>query len=118
MATITVLHGCDQSGPSTARPQNAPDGFCFFDTTLDIPIFRDNAGSVWRDGAGRDITPGVLSLSGEGAPTDGASGTGAGVAATGCLYQDTTNGVLYINTNIKVSPLWTVVGAQTAATGT
>lgn len=116
MAVITVLHGIDQSGATAARPSNAPDGFCFFDTTLNIPIFRDNVNALWRDGLGRDITPGVLSLSGAGAPTDGAAGTGAGVAATGCLYQDTTNGVLYINTNTKTAPLWTVVGTQTSTT--
>jgi len=54
-----------------------------------------------------------LSLAGAGAPTDGTSGTGAAVASPGCLYQDITNAKLYINTNTKASPLWTVVGAQT-----
>jgi len=113
MATITVLHGCDQSGTTAQRPGNAPDGFCFFDTDLDIPIFRDNANDLWRDGLGRSIATGVLSLAGAGAPTDGTSGTGAAVASPGCLYQDITNAKLYINTNTKASPLWTVVGAQT-----
>ena len=113
MAVITVLHGCDQSGATAARPASAPDGFCFFDTTLNIPVFRDNVNSIWRDSLGRNIAAGVLSLSAAGAPTDGTSGTGAGVAAPGCLYQDITNGKLYINTNTKASPLWTVVGAQT-----
>jgi len=54
--------------------------------------------------------------SGVGAPTDGASGTGAGKAGPGSLYMDATatTGKLYINTGTKASPTWTVVGAQTA----
>jgi hypothetical protein len=112
MAVTTVHHGCDQSGPSTARPTNAPDGFAFFDTTLNIPIFRDNTNNAWRNGLGADIAAGVLALSG-GAPSNGTEGTGAGVAAPGCLYIDTANKKLYINTNTKASPTWTLVGSQT-----
>lgn len=52
-------------------------------------------------------------LYGAGAPTDGTSGTGAGLYQPGSLYIDTTNTKLYINTNTKASPTWTVVGAQT-----
>jgi len=48
-----------------------------------------------------------------GEPSDGTSGTKAGVAGPGSLCIDVTNGVLYINTNTKASPLWTVVGLQT-----
>lgn len=50
---------------------------------------------------------------GAGAPTDGTSGDGAGEAEVGSLYIDITNGKLYINTNTKASPTYTVVGAQT-----
>ena len=50
---------------------------------------------------------------GAGAPTDGTSGDGAGEACPGSLYIDITNGKLYINTNTKASPTYTVVGAQT-----
>jgi len=50
---------------------------------------------------------------GAGAPTDGTSGTGAGLAHPGSLYIDTTNAKLYINTNTQASPTYTVVGAQT-----
>jgi len=50
---------------------------------------------------------------GAGAPTDGTSGTYAGVAGTGATYHDTTNAKLYINTNTLASPTWSVVGAQT-----
>lgn len=55
---------------------------------------------------------GVVVISEAGAPTDGTSGDGAGVAEIGSLYTDTTNGVLYINTNTKASPTWTKVGTQ------
>jgi len=47
-------------------------------------------------------------------PTDGTSGDGAGWASKGSLYIDTNGGKIYINTNTKASPTWTVVGAQTA----
>lgn len=41
-----------------------------------------------------------------GAPTDGTSGTLAGVAAPGDLLIDTTNTKLYQNINTKASPTW------------
>lgn len=50
-----------------------------------------------------------------GTPTNGTSGTYAGIAPKGALLVDTTNAVLYINTNTQASPTWTVVGDQTAA---
>lgn len=46
-----------------------------------------------------------------GAPTSGT--TYAGKAAKGCLLVDTTNAILYINTNTQASPTWTKVGTQT-----
>lgn len=49
-----------------------------------------------------------------GAPTNGTAGTLNGDAEPGSLLVDTTNAKLYINTNTKASPTWTVVGAQTA----
>lgn len=55
----------------------------------------------------------VCVLVSAGAPTDGTSGTGAGNAGKGSLCVDSTNGKLYINTNTKASPTWTVVGTQT-----
>lgn len=53
-------------------------------------------------------------LAGTAAPTDGASGTGAGEAGPGSLYirQSGANSVLYINTNTLASPTWTIVGSQ------
>jgi hypothetical protein len=47
-----------------------------------------------------------------GAPTNGTSGTFAGVAAVGALLIDTTNAFLYQNTNTQASPTWTKVGTE------
>lgn len=55
---------------------------------------------------------GVGPLVNAGVPTDGTSGTFAGVAAKRTLLVDTTNAKLYINTNTQASPTWTVVGTQ------
>lgn len=49
-----------------------------------------------------------------GAPTNGTSGTLAKLASPGDLLIDTTNAVLYQNTNTLASPTWT---ALTTATG-
>ncbi len=49
-----------------------------------------------------------------GAPTNGGAGTLATIAPPGSLLIDTTNKVLYQNTNTKASPTWT---ALTTATG-
>ena len=46
-----------------------------------------------------------------GAPTNGTSGSYNGIAGKGCLLLDTTNGILYINTNTKASPTWTAIGS-------
>lgn len=48
-----------------------------------------------------------------GTPVDGTSGTGAGVCGPGSLLVAVAGAKLYINTNTKASPTWTVVGAQT-----
>ena len=55
----------------------------------------------------------LLTAVNAGAPSNGTSGTLAGYAGKGCLLIDTTNAKLYINTNTKASPTWTVVGTQT-----
>lgn len=47
-----------------------------------------------------------------GVPAAGTSGAGAGWAGKGSLCVDTTNGKLYVNTNTKASPTWTVAGTQ------
>jgi len=61
---------------------------------------------------GVSIGNGALVFSNAGAPSDGTSGTYAGLAGTGSLLTDTTNAKLYINTNTLASPTWTVVGTQ------
>lgn len=45
-----------------------------------------------------------------GAPTNGTSGTLAGFAEKGDMLVDSTNAVLYQNTNTQTSPTWTAVG--------
>jgi hypothetical protein len=50
-----------------------------------------------------------------GSPTNGTSGSFAGSAEKGDLLVDTTNAVLYINTNTKASPTWSVTGGITQA---
>jgi hypothetical protein len=42
-----------------------------------------------------------------GAPSNGTSGTYAGIAPKGALLVDTTNGTLYQNTGTQASPTWT-----------
>ena len=49
-------------------------------------------------------------MDGQGAPTSGT--TGKGLAGPGSLYIDVTGAKLYINTNTKASPTWTVAGTQ------
>lgn len=48
-----------------------------------------------------------------GAPVNGTSGTMAGVALKGAVLEDTTNGVLYINTNTQASPTWSITSGLT-----
>jgi hypothetical protein len=58
----------------------------------------------------------VVGYSGSGAPTDGTSGTLAGIAGPGSLYHRTSNGAVYANTNTKASPTWTQLGSVAALT--
>lgn len=53
---------------------------------------------------------GTILLDGSAAPTDGTTGTGAGVAGIGSLYFRTTNGAIYTNSNTLASPTWTLIG--------
>lgn len=57
-----------------------------------------------------------LALQGAGAPTDGASGTGAKVAGPGSFYINISAGAVYVNTNTKASPTWTQLGSVAALT--
>lgn len=58
--------------------------------------------------------PALIPYTNAGAPVNGTSGTLANVAVKGALLLDTTNAVLYQNTNTLASPTWT---ALTTATG-
>ncbi len=57
---------------------------------------------------------------GSGAPTNGTSGTGAGVDGPGSLYIDYVTGSWYVNSNTKLSPTWSagagISGAITPTT--
>ncbi len=57
----------------------------------------------------------VFIVANSGAPTDGTSGTGVGLAGPGSLLVDYSNLALYQNTNTKASPTWT---KTTTLTGT
>ena len=73
-----------------------------------------------------DPSGGALDISvvgNAGPPTNGTSGTFAGVASKGQILVDTTNAVLYMNINTQASPTWTVItpynsSATLAALGT
>ncbi|HEY8622693.1 MAG TPA: hypothetical protein VIM74_02410 [Casimicrobiaceae bacterium] len=52
-----------------------------------------------------------------GAPSNGTSGTLAGVAAKGALLVDTTNAVLYMNSGTLASPTWAAETGTVAITG-
>jgi hypothetical protein len=62
----------------------------------------------------------VTDVLGQGAPTNGTSGTGAGVAERTSTYFDYLNGVEWVNVGTKASPVWSpqqpVVFAITSAT--
>jgi len=51
------------------------------------------------------VTPTIIPVSG--VPTNGTSGTLAGVAAAGGICQNTATGTLYHNTGTISSPTWT-----------
>jgi hypothetical protein len=65
------------------------------------------------DAGDKDLGGSVVILTKAGAPVDGTSGTGVGLAGPGSLCVDRTNAVLYINTGTAASPVWTVAGTQT-----
>lgn len=50
-----------------------------------------------------------------GAPTNGTSGTGVGVAGPGSACIDYTNKAWYYNTGTKASPTWTAFGSTAGA---
>lgn len=106
-----VLHGIPCAGTTAQRPTNAPNGFCFFDTSLARPLWYDEANEVWVDATGSSVEVGVLILSGAGAPVDAT--TGDNIAAPGAFYIDTTNKIAYINSGTLTAPVWSCLGLQT-----
>jgi len=69
-----------------------------------------NIQAALRDLANSNVLPVVNA----GVPTSGTSGTGAGLCGKGTVLIDVTNGGVYINTNTKASPTWTVVSNVTS----
>lgn len=51
----------------------------------------------------------VVLLTNAGVPTNGTSGTGAGLSGPGSICVDYTNANLYVNGNTKASPTWKLV---------
>lgn len=48
-------------------------------------------------------------FAGAGAPTNGTSGTGVGKFDLGSMYQDSTNGNVWVNQGSKASPSWSLL---------
>ncbi len=76
------------------------------------PIVQHEKGAIACTSFCFDLANDLWDISGAGTPTDGTSGDGAAFAGKGSRYTDRTAGKLYINTNTKASPTWTVVGSQ------
>lgn len=98
--TLTLTRGANPSVGIVAR---------YVGTNTAIVEFQTHEG----DALAFDSVNSVVVLTKAGAPVDGTSGTGAGLAGPGSICIDYTNAKAYINTNTKASPTWTVVGAQT-----
>jgi hypothetical protein len=62
---------------------------------------------------GTNQVPGYGPYRNAGFPTNGTSGTLAGIALKGALLLDTTNGVIYINSNTQASPTWSITSGLT-----
>lgn len=81
-----------------------------------IPLDYASKGAISFKGACIDPEREVYLFIANGVPGGGTSGIGAGWAGPGslCVGVDTGGGTfkLYINTNTKASPTWTVVGSQ------
>jgi len=75
------------------------------------PVKRDKGPIVAEGGVG--LGANVWMFRNAGVPGGGTTGTGAGWAGPGSICSDLTGKKLYINTNTKASPTWTVVGTQT-----
>jgi hypothetical protein len=123
-AVVAVIDGSDPSSVTRANAafaarmnnNNAGSGVDY-----GVDLYDAGRSSGLYSGGGQPLkiakadvrmTNEVCILNGAGAPTDGTSGTGVAFAGPGSLYIDRTAGKIYINTNTKASPTWTVVGSQ------
>lgn len=61
---------------------------------------------------GVDVGDDVVMIEGSSAPTNGASGTGAGEAGRGSIYIDRATGFAYQNLTGSASPYWSKIAAQ------
>ncbi len=74
------------------------------------PGYNQSPGFL-QDGGGIHLGLDVVILPAvAGAPSNGTSGTGVGVAGKGSLVVDATNGILYVNVGTKASPTWLAAG--------
>lgn len=78
-----------------------------------MPAFMKN----WMTSEKNLATAGIFTLVASGAPTDGTSGTGAGVCAPGSTYVNTANGYWYTNTGTTASPVWVISPISNNLTG-
>lgn len=70
-----------------------------------MPLIPSGFGGTTSSGGG-GLASGVTFLSGNGAPTNGGAGTGAGSADSGAIYLDILNGDAYINRASSSSVSW------------
>lgn len=77
-----------------------------------MPSYTANIWAQLRNAANND----VWNIVGSGAPTSGTSGTGVGLAGPGSMYADIGSGSIYVNTNTKASPTWTVLASSSGGT--
>lgn len=120
---ITVLHGHDQSGPTTARPTNADPGFLFFDTTIGATLIWNGTNWTMLDGASSSLaaaatvtTSGTIAL-----PTTGnvlkltTGGAVTGVILTAGVYDGQRLTLINVSAN---SITFAAAGTSNVADGT
>lgn len=74
-----------------------------------------NFGPIHLRAGGFQFLGGARYFGGTGAPVDGTSGTGAGLAAVGSMYLRSTTGISYVNIGTKASPVWLTSGGALAS---
>ena len=111
--TIAKIVGLDIDFALTTAPTYGA-GIAMYSSggqVLDYGIDFTNVGAypLNPDKAEMRLSNDVCIMTGAGAPTDGAAGTGAGYAGPGSIYIDITNKTIRLNENTKASPTWTTV---------